>query len=105
MFPNEQAEVDRRAASAGMSRAAYVRKVLLADGDACAVLRATVAEREEWIERIEQDARERERCLGARIASLEFELERARLQAARAGGWERSDVFERRRQAQEHFYG
>jgi hypothetical protein len=101
MFESEQAEVDRRAASAGMSRSAWARAVLLADADACAVLRDAVAERDAWIGRIEQDAAEREGRLAARIASLEVELERARLQAARAAGWQRSDVLDRRRQEQE----
>jgi hypothetical protein len=106
LFADELAEVDRRAASAGLSRFAFLRAALLANGDTCAVLRATIAERDERIARLEEEAKERQRCLTIRLAGLESQLESARLQYARdVAGWERSDVAERRRQAQSLFYG
>jgi len=49
LFADELAEVDRRADSAGLSRSAFQRAVLLADGGVCGVLRATIAERDERI--------------------------------------------------------
>jgi hypothetical protein len=104
----ELERVDDRAADAGMSRAAWIRAVLLA-GDADAVLGATLAERDAdhaiQIARIEGDARDRERALVERIATLEFRLERARLERARADGWLPSDLAERRRLEREMFYG
>jgi len=49
LFADELAEVDRRADSAGLSRSAFQRAVLLADGGVCAVLRETIAERDERV--------------------------------------------------------
>jgi hypothetical protein len=97
--------VDRRAEAVRLSRAAYLRELLLAGADACAVLRSALADRDELIARLEEEARKAERCFGLRLAGLEAELERARLASARASGWERSDVAERRRQAHSLFYG
>jgi hypothetical protein len=112
LFDDELVEADLRAAAAGLSRAGYLRALLLADGDACAALRAaiaerdeSIAERDELIARLEEEARLRTRDFGMRVAALESQLERARLHAARADGWERSDELERRRQARELFYG
>src|SRR6516162_2383828 len=106
LFDYELAEVDRRAASAGLSRSAFLRAVLQADGDACAVLRGTIAERDELIARLENEAEDRDRCFGLRVAGLESQLEGARLRYARdVAGWERSEVVERRRQTHSLLYG
>ena len=102
----ERAEVDRRAATAGLSRSAFQRAVLLADGGVCAVLQATIAEREERIASLEEQLAERDRCFGLQIAALESQLEKDRLRCAReVDGWELSDVVERRWQAHELTYG
>jgi hypothetical protein len=106
LFVDELAEVDRRAVSAGLSRAAYLRAVLLADGDATAALRAALAERDAWVSRVEEEGREREKALAARIASLEAQLERAQVRLVReVEGWQPSLEVERRRQVHSLFYG
>ena len=106
VLPEEQADVDRAAASAGLSRAAFVRTVLLADGGVADVLRAVIAERDERIASLEEQLAERDRCFGLQVAALESQLERARLRCAReVDGWELSDVVERRWQAHALTYG
>jgi hypothetical protein len=102
LFADELAEVDRRADSAGLSRSAFQRAVLLADGDVCAVLRATIVEREDRIAILEEQAR----CFSFRIAGLESELDRARLRYARdVEGWLPSMEFERRERERWLTYG
>lgn len=72
----------------------------------CAVLQATIAERDERIVSLEEELAERDRCFGLQIAALESQLEQARLRCAReVDGWERSDVVERRRQVHALTYG
>jgi hypothetical protein len=46
LFEAELGEVDRSAGAVGLSRSAFLRAVLLADADVCAVLRATIADLE-----------------------------------------------------------
>lgn len=106
LFADELAEVDRRADSAGLSRSAFQRAVLLADGGVCAALRATIAERDERIAILEDHLAEQARCFSLRIGGLESELERARVRYARdVAGWLPSMEFERRERERWLTYG
>jgi hypothetical protein len=80
--------------------------VLLADGGVCAVLRATIAERDERIAILEDQLAEQTRCFSLRLGGLERELDRARVRYARdVEGWLPSMEFERRERERWLTYG
>jgi hypothetical protein len=101
LFDDEIAELDRRAGAVGLSRAAFLRAAILADANACAVLRATIT-----------DLEAQRTYLTGRVAELEAQLaatnERHAREVAGLRGWRDggiSSVAERQEIADWHAYG
>jgi hypothetical protein len=101
LFDHEIAELDHRADAVGLSRSAFLRGAILADADACDVLRAKIT------------ALEAHRTfLTARVAELEAQLastnRRHARDAAELRGWRDgaiSSVAERCQIAEWHAHG